>query len=286
MIPKQEVIALAKAKNIEPRIIEKDYILGWLLAGINHHPLLKNKWIFKGGTCLKKCYFHDYRFSEDLDFTVLDISHLDNDFLQNIFLELLKWTYEKSGIEFAFDKTKFDIHPNLEKQYITGSVYYTGPLQQRGTLNKVFLDILGKEILVLPSIKLPIYHPYSDKTDIDFDSDCYSLEEIFAEKIRALSERVRPRDLYDVIYLYRNKASHLNYNIFMEVLFKKFLFKNLSIPKMEDIENHNKFIEMHAEWKNMLKHQVSQLPDIAEFLTELNLFFHWLEEKILKKDKI
>jgi hypothetical protein len=32
---------------------------------------LSNQWVFKGGTCLKKCYIETYRFSEDLDFTVL-----------------------------------------------------------------------------------------------------------------------------------------------------------------------------------------------------------------------
>jgi len=30
----------------------------------------QKEWIFKGGTCLRKCYFKDYRFSEDLDFTI------------------------------------------------------------------------------------------------------------------------------------------------------------------------------------------------------------------------
>ncbi len=50
-------------------IIEKDYVLSWVLAGIHMHEATKNSWIFKGGTCLKKCYFETYRFSEDLDFT-------------------------------------------------------------------------------------------------------------------------------------------------------------------------------------------------------------------------
>src|SRR6266571_2073050 len=50
-------------------VLERDYILSWILAGIYQVPLLRETLVFKGGTALKKCYFGDYRFSEDLDFT-------------------------------------------------------------------------------------------------------------------------------------------------------------------------------------------------------------------------
>ena len=51
-------------------------MLGWLLAGIYAQPTLSENWVFKGGTCLKKCYFETYRFSEDLDFTLIDATQL------------------------------------------------------------------------------------------------------------------------------------------------------------------------------------------------------------------
>lgn len=57
MITKQEIMDLAREFSLEAKTIEKDYVLGWLLAGIANHPELFDKWIFKGGTCLKKCYF-------------------------------------------------------------------------------------------------------------------------------------------------------------------------------------------------------------------------------------
>ena len=43
--------------------------------------------VFKGGTCIKKCYFETYRFSEDLDFTLQDAEHLDEAFLAGVFEE-------------------------------------------------------------------------------------------------------------------------------------------------------------------------------------------------------
>ncbi len=67
MIQKQELLDLAKDFGLRPDVVEKDYVLGWLLAGIGEHPATRDTWVFKGGTCLKKCFFETYRFSEDLD---------------------------------------------------------------------------------------------------------------------------------------------------------------------------------------------------------------------------
>jgi predicted nucleotidyltransferase component of viral defense system len=52
-------------------VLERDYLLSWILAGIEQVQALRETLIFKGGTALKKCYFGDYRFSEDLDFSGL-----------------------------------------------------------------------------------------------------------------------------------------------------------------------------------------------------------------------
>jgi hypothetical protein len=69
VIDRRELLATAGSLGLLPNVVEKDYVLGWTLAGVYNHPELADKWVFKGGTCLKKCYFETYRFSEDLDFT-------------------------------------------------------------------------------------------------------------------------------------------------------------------------------------------------------------------------
>jgi Nucleotidyl transferase AbiEii toxin, Type IV TA system len=74
MIDRRELLAAAGNLGLLPSVVEKDYVLGWVLAGIFNHPVLAKHWVFKGGTCLKKCYFETYRFSEDLDFTLTDES--------------------------------------------------------------------------------------------------------------------------------------------------------------------------------------------------------------------
>ena len=72
MIDKREILETASSLSLLPNVVEKDYVLGWMLAGISAHEDLSESWVFKGGTCLKKCYFETYRFSEDLDFTLRD----------------------------------------------------------------------------------------------------------------------------------------------------------------------------------------------------------------------
>ncbi len=71
MISKADILERAREWQLTPEVVEKDYVLGWLLAGIAQHPATKTNWVFKGGTCLKKCVLETYRFSEDLDFTLL-----------------------------------------------------------------------------------------------------------------------------------------------------------------------------------------------------------------------
>ena len=80
MIGKTELLEYSKIISLEPATVEKDYILSWILAAIYQNTELKESWVFKGGTCLKKCYFETYRFSEDLDFTLLKSDHIEESF--------------------------------------------------------------------------------------------------------------------------------------------------------------------------------------------------------------
>ncbi|PIQ41393.1 hypothetical protein COW06_03005, partial [Candidatus Gracilibacteria bacterium CG12_big_fil_rev_8_21_14_0_65_38_15] len=98
MIPRSEVQRLAHRLKMNELILEKDYVLTWILLGIADsvlYPLLA----FKGGTALKKIYFHNYRFSEDLDFTVLEKVE-SNDLISG--LERVIFDLSKSqGFQFA-----------------------------------------------------------------------------------------------------------------------------------------------------------------------------------------
>ena len=84
MIDKFEILEMAASLGLQNFTIEKDYVLGWILMGIQKNSKTGNSWIFKGGTCLKKCFFGEYRFSEDLDFTLIDSTQMDEPILKII----------------------------------------------------------------------------------------------------------------------------------------------------------------------------------------------------------
>lgn len=125
MISKDEILSVADETGLTPAVVEKDYVLGWLLAAIHQNAAFSDSWVFKGGTCLKKCYFETYRFSEDLDFTLKDESHLDEEFLTEQFSEVAEWLYEACGIELPQDRFKFDIYGNPRgRKSCQGRIYY------------------------------------------------------------------------------------------------------------------------------------------------------------------
>lgn len=160
MIDRSEVLSVATDLSLSHDIVEKDYVLGWLLAGIYAQEALASDWTFKGGTCLKKCYFETYRFSEDLDFTLTDEAHLDSEHLRSAFADVSAWVYEESGLELPVELMRFDVYKNPRGRLnCEGRIYYRGPLGRGGNLPRIKLDLTADEVLVLPQVKRPVSHP-------------------------------------------------------------------------------------------------------------------------------
>ena len=85
MILKSEIIKIAHAKGVKTETIDIDWILGHFLNAMFCQEEVQQNFVFKGGTCLKKCYFGDYRFSEDLDFTLRNEAFIiDANFIRKI----------------------------------------------------------------------------------------------------------------------------------------------------------------------------------------------------------
>ena len=125
MISKNDLMDLAGEFSLDVNVVEKDYVLGWLLAGIRNQRFLSNKWIFKGGTCLKKCYFETYRFSEDLDYTLIDESQIDANFLTMCFTDIAQWLYKVAGIEIPKETIQFYV---IARSEATWQSMYSKPL--------------------------------------------------------------------------------------------------------------------------------------------------------------
>ena len=100
MIKPGEIQNKAREVEVRDQQIEKDYILSWILKGVAQHEQLSKIIVFKGGTVLKKVYFADYRFSEDLDFTLLD-NTITNEQIFEWFKETFEYVKEEANIPLA-----------------------------------------------------------------------------------------------------------------------------------------------------------------------------------------
>jgi predicted nucleotidyltransferase component of viral defense system len=280
MIPKQEIMALAAELQLQAHVVEKDYALGWLLAGIAAHPAIGDRWVFKGGTCLKKCYFETYRFSEDLDFTLQDADHLDEAFLANTFEEIGEWVYDACGLQLPPEARKFEVFTNPRgSQSAQGRLGYRGPLGRTGDPPRIKLDLAIDEVLVLAPVRRPVHHPYTDLPADGIQVLSYSFEEVFAEKMRALSERQRPRDLYDVVHLYRRQDLQPDRALVRSTLARKCEFKGIPVPTYTALTDRPERVAIEVEWEQMLAHQLPVCPPFDEFWQELPAVFDWLNEK-------
>lgn len=285
MIDRREIMEFAREFGLAPHVIEKDYVLDWMLAGISADPDIGASWVFKGGTCLKKCYFETYRFSEDLDFTLTDPAHLDENFLVTTFTRIAEWVYDRTGIEVPRETIRFEMYDNPRgNRSAQGRVGYRGPMGRGGDAPRIKLDLTNDEILVLEPTVREVHHPYSDRPEEGMQIRCYSFEEVFAEKIRALAERGRPRDLYDVVHLYRHDELRPDRAAILDTLGRKCEFKGIPVPTMVSIGAARR-VELEADWAAMLGHQLPALPPFEQSWRELPALFDWLHgaiEKIVK----
>jgi hypothetical protein len=184
--------------------------------------------------------------------------------------------YEESGLELPVEQIRFDVNKNpQERLNCEGRIYYRGPLGRGGDLPRIKIDLTADEALVLPPVERPVSHPYSDAPPDGIVAHCYAYEEIFAEKVRALAERARPRDLYDVINLYRQRDFQPAAAAVLDILSKKCVFKEMAVPTLTRLAGAAG--ELLADWQAMLGHQLPALPPFDSFWGALPEFFGWLE---------
>jgi predicted nucleotidyltransferase component of viral defense system len=256
MIRRIEITEAARAWGLMPHVVEKDYVLGWLLMGLGNHVVLQTQWIFKGGTCLKKCYLETYRFSEDLDFTLTPDASMDVNEIADMVRDVCIWVSQESGIELPPDEIEFKSAPNRRGTVILrGKLAYRGPLQQP-TNPKIRFDLTTDEIIIRPPIFQPVNHPYSDCPSQQISVRCYPIDEILAEKTRALGERCMPRDLYDIIRMFRYPNLNFDAEAIRELTTRKCAHRNIALPSLDSINASPRSVELASEWTNMLGHQL------------------------------
>jgi len=261
MIPQLNLSLLANrlykegGRRIPESVLERDYCLAWFLATLAESEL-KAMLGFKGGTALKRCYFGDYRFSEDLDFSLTASMALDElkARLEPIYIAVL----DASGIVFAFDREDRQKHENSYTFYLR----YEGPLPKG---NNVKVDVTLRERLVYPLQSRPVLRGYDEFTDLPEDRlvSVYSLEEIATEKTLALADKARnePRDLYDLWHLTSNEGIELG--PLVDGMRQKLEFRGKPCEGLADAIRA-KEARLKTLWEKRLGFQMAALPEFDE----------------------
>ncbi len=263
MIPQRDLSLLSNRlarkgeRRIPEAVLEKDYCLSWFLAGISATSL-RDILVFKGGTAIKKCYIPDYRFSEDLDFTLREETPFET--IQGHLDEAFRRTEEASGVKIRFSRYDRHSHENSHTFYLA----YEGPLP--GAAGKeVKVDITIRERIVFPIATLPVLKAYAEYRDLPTDAvvGVYSLSEIAAEKIVALFDPARnePRDLYDLWHLSGNglvKPGEL-----IEAVGEKAAFRGRTLNDAKDLFQR-KEARLRKLWAVRLAAQMADLPEFDE----------------------
>ena len=234
-------------------MLERDYCLSWFLVGLSRS-LLRDRLAFKGGTALKKCYFADYRFSQDLDFTLTQETSWEE--IERYLAGLFEETRGASGVEIRLDRLDRHSHENSHTFYLA----YEGPLP--GASGKtVKTDVTIRECIVLGLEERPVLRGYDEYHDLPEDARLRvsSLKEVAAEKTVALLDRARnePRDLYDLWFL--TEGGHVRLSDVVEPVARKLEFRGLT-PKQVGREFAAKEARLKRLWQVRLAPQMADLP--------------------------
>jgi len=264
MIPQRNLsllsnrLARAGGRRIPEAVLERDYCIAWFLVGLSGTPL-SDRLAFKGGTAIKHCYFGDYRFSEDLDFTLVD--GIEFDAIRGQLVRIFATIRQGSGIEFQYAREDRHSHTNSHTFYLS----YDGPLPSAASRKEIKVDITIKERLVFPLVKRPALRVYDEYADLPKDATvhAYTLKETATEKVVALCDRARnePRDLYDIWYLVGGK--HVDLTILTTAIAEKLAFRKRTLEGIGE-ELRKKEDRLRTLWVPRLSHQLALLPDFQE----------------------
>lgn len=259
MIPQRNLsllsnrLARAGGRRVVEAVLERDYCLAWFLVGLSRSPL-REALVFKGGTALKRCYFGDYRFSEDLDFTLVEPRELDAILagLEAVYAEVQR----ASGIVVRFARADRKSHQNSHTFYLS----YEGPLPAASP-KEVKVDITIREQLVRPVEERPVLRGYEEYADLPEDAPVrvYALEEIAVEKLVALTDKARnePRDLYDLWHL--TSEGRIDFSTLIPELETKLAFRGRTREAMT-AELATKEARYKKLWALRLGQQMATLP--------------------------
>jgi hypothetical protein len=269
--------AVSQRQGTPQQVIEKDYVLSYILAGISSHSRLQDVLVFKGGTALKKLFFGEYRFSEDLDFSADNSPKGEK--LERALREAVDKAHRLLSLHgpFSIQLERYlerDPHPHGQEAFILRVQFPWHP----GPLCRIKLEITHDEPLLLEPEKRQLIHGYEE--DLSCDVCCYRLEEIIAEKLRTLLQthqmlvlrgwnRPRVRDYYDLWRILGKFSDGLNREELGSLLERKNAHRGVSYQSINDFFSDELVSEAYRHWDSSLGPFVTELPECRKVLEQL-----------------
>ena len=267
-----------KDSGVEWNAIERDYVLSWILAGMSRIPSLKDSLVFKGGTALRKCYFGDYRFSEDLDFSGTEgVPHGDS---------MERSMREACGMAERL-LAKFEAVDIVCKRYVEKRPHpgrqeaFTIDARlpwQKKVPTRVKVEITMDEKILRPVPRRKIIHQYDEPFEAEFR--VYSLEEVVAEKLCAILQntdrvkrrgwgRPRARDYYDIWRVLGDYGGEMDFTDFGSFLREKCSRRDLTFEGTEDFFDDDMLAFVGSIWSERLEYLTPELPPSETVIGEL-----------------
>jgi predicted nucleotidyltransferase component of viral defense system len=227
MIGTDELKAQAAHLDIHMSNVQRDYVFGWLIAGIYQASRLGEILALKGGNAFRKAYIPETRFSDDLDFSTT--ASLDPDVLVRELNDACRFVERASGVVFDLDRNRL-----VNEQWIDSAkrvyklrLYFKDFAGGADHITiSVRVDITEHDRLYLPIQTRQLIHPYSDVSHCSTEIKCVKLEELLADKLKCLLQRRYSYDLFDLAYsLFLRNDLAIDRGEVMRVFFRKTIFE-------------------------------------------------------------
>lgn len=259
MIEKDEINRQAERQGLRFDQVEKDHVILWILRALAQPRLKPAGWVFKGGTCLRHCFYEGYRFSEDLDFSCRPATGGIEETL-NLLTRVADWVRGTSHLRLSLKEAhsgEGDFQVEIPLEYSRG-----GPRKQGLPEVKVHLTF---DEPILTRARLRRVRPgYSDLTGFSVLS--YGKEEILAEKMRALLQQQmkwpRPRDLYDLWFILCNKRERFDWDALYRLFVEKCRVRKIE-PDKRILTSQELRAANETVWLRQLGAVMVTVPDFA-----------------------
>jgi len=272
----QMVKTVVRNKGVRQDIVEKDYALSYLLAAIAATDGLSENLVLKGGTALKKLYFPEYRFSEDLDYSTRLIGPIQqiDPLMDTVVRRMAEDLNERGPFQIGFEPLILkQAHPGDQKAYIVRVQFP----EQRQPLCRLKVEITIDEPILSPTENRPVLHGFAEIFHAQVP--VYSLVEITAEKLRALLQskaRLHDRgwgasrvcrdyyDLWNLLQLPGIKSPNL-----IPLVEQKCAVRGVSFEGPHAFISDDLLAVASSEWQQQLLPFVPDAPPVSELLPQV-----------------